>query len=148
MRLYFSESHGSSLASIAVANCLRFSPAIILLSARHCRRSVSFQFQTSISKHIEVIFVIGQYLVDSSVATCCLQFGTFLCVFCKLLKRKFPGESYPSIRPYTLWSGGLWDFCGSSIHPLVPFRKSCTKDLESCGPSQLLRKSDNLCFDP
>ena len=38
-------------------------------------RAVSFfQFQTSISNHLEVIFVIGRYLVDSSVVACLFSF--------------------------------------------------------------------------
>ena len=58
--------------------------AVIRHNARHSRSNILFQFQTSISNHLEVIFVIGQYLVDSSVAACCLQFGTFFCPFCNV----------------------------------------------------------------
>ena len=35
----------------------------------------------SISIHLEVTFAICQYIVDSSVAECCLQFDIFFCQF-------------------------------------------------------------------
>ena len=46
-------------------------------NARHSGSSIFFQFKTSISKHLEVILVIGQYLVDTPVAVCCLPPGIF-----------------------------------------------------------------------
>ena len=71
-------------------------------------RAVSFfQFQTSISNHLEVIFVIGQYLAESSVAACCLQFGIFFIPFCNLIFFLFLGASSPSFRPFSVWSGSL-----------------------------------------
>ena len=44
--------------------------------------------------------------------------------------------------------GGLLDLRRSSNYPLVSFRESCTRDLESCTPSPLLRKIDLLRFGP
>ena len=84
--------------------------AVILLNAWHSKSSILFQFQTSISNHLEAIFVIGQYLVDSSVVACCLQFGIFLCPFCNLLFLLFLGQVHPSFRPFNClvwWSFGF-----------------------------------------
>ena len=58
--------------------------AVFLLNARQSTSRIISQFQTSIGNHLEVIFFIVQYLADSSVAACCLQFGTFFCPFCDL----------------------------------------------------------------
>ena len=46
---------------------------------KESRSSVFFQFQTSVRNHLEAISVIGQYIVDSSDAACCLQFVIFFC---------------------------------------------------------------------
>ena len=45
-------------------------------------------------------------------------------------------------------TGGLLDLRRSSNYPLLSFKKSCTRDLESCTPSPLLRKIDTLRFGP
>ena len=91
-----------------------------------------FQFQTSISNHLEIFFVIGQYLTDSSFTACCFAFWHFLLTILQSLFLQFPRKSFPNFRPFSVWSDCLPDFCKSSIYPLVSFRMSCTKDLESC----------------
>ena len=62
-----------------------FPSTVFLHNARQNRSSTLLQFQTSISNHLDIIFVIGQHLVDSSVAACWLQFGTFVCPFCNCI---------------------------------------------------------------
>ena len=112
--------------------------AVILLNARQSKSS----FRRASAITLEVIFVIGQYLVDSSVAACCLQFGIFFWPFCNGLSL-FLGNILQAV-----WSGSIGDFRRSSIYPLVSFKKSCSRDLESCNPSPLLKKSHTLRFGP
>ena len=66
-------------------NCLQFPSAVILLNANQSNCRVFFQFQTSVNNHLQVIFVIGQYIVDSSAAACCLQFGIFVYSLCNIV---------------------------------------------------------------
>ena len=70
-----------------LATCRVGSPSTVFPHiARHSKRSTLFQCQTSISKHLEFMFIIGQLFLDSFVAACSLQFWYFLlsilqCVF-------------------------------------------------------------------
>ena len=84
-----------------------------------------FHFQTSIRNLFEVIIVVSPYLVVSSVAACCLQFGTFYCLLYDVF-HLFLGWCYPSFRPYTIWPGSVLDVRRSAIYPLVSFKKPCT----------------------
>ena len=71
--------------SVIIWSCLcqRFPSTVILFNARHCRSSIFLsQFQMDVSNYFKVLFVNSQYLVDSSLRTCCLQFDTFFCPFC------------------------------------------------------------------
>ena len=57
----------------------------VSLDARHGKSNIYFQFQTSVSNHIDVIFVIGRYLADSHDEACSVQRGTLLYPLCKKL---------------------------------------------------------------
>ena len=82
-----------------------------------------FQFQTSVSNHLEVIFVIGQYLADSSVAAWLLAvWHFFFSPFCNSCFLLLLGNVHPNFRPYTVWSGSFGIFVGLPFTHLYPSR--------------------------
>ena len=124
---------------------LRLSACSVISSARDKQEQYPFQVSESISNHLEEIFVIGHYLVESSVAACCLQCGTFFCTFCNFFVFWI---IVSSLRTFSVRSGSLLYFLRSSFYPHVSFMKSCAYHLRSCSPNPLLRKIDTLRFGP
>ena len=53
---------------------------------------------------------VNKYHIDSTVAACCLQFGTCFCPFRSLFSPCVLERSYPSCRPDTVWSASLVEF--------------------------------------
>ena len=126
----------------------KVSSAVISRHAWHRRSKIFFQFRTSVSSPLKVMLVIVRNLIDPLVAACCLQLGTLICPIRNYVWHLFLGQLHPNYQPNSVWSGSLMDLCRSSIYSLVSIKKPCTRDLESCDPSQLLSKIDILRFGP